>query len=176
MFIHLDNTLYMYILVSLFSFKFIMKKLCFTIILIFLCFSAVSQNQKIDWNSAELDWLDYDSGMAEIKKTGKPGLFIIYADWCSTCKSYSKLFSNAKVVKGLSDIVLIRINRDENLELSKQFSFDGEYVPRTFALNNKGLVMKNFYDESEKYTYFIPSENVDYLIQFAKLIKLYGKS
>jgi len=37
---------------------------------------------EINWNDKNLKWYNYDQGINEIKKTGKPGLFIIYADWC----------------------------------------------------------------------------------------------
>ncbi len=153
-----------------------MKKFFVTIIFLILSYNVNSKPPKLDWNHAELEWLDYEQGIAEIKKTGKPGLFIIYADWCPTCKKYSKLFTKENVVDGLSDIVLIRVNKDEEPELSRTFSFDGEYVPRTFALNNKGEIIKKFYNDKAKYTYFIPSGSPEFLIEFAKLIKKFGNS
>ncbi len=133
------------------------------------------ESQIIDWNDDELTWYGYEEGMRKIQDSGNPGLFIIYADWCSVCKGYAKMFKHKEVVKNLDGIVLIRVNREHNLKISNKYDFDGVYIPRTFALNNKGEVMRKFYSEEEEYAYFIPPDNFEYITMFSKLIKKYGK-
>ncbi len=142
-----------------------------------LLLSSNSQSQThspINWNDNELNWYGYEEGIKQIKSTGKPGIFIIYADWCPTCKEYSTLFSKKSIVKNLEGLILIRINKDANPTISKDYSFDGEYVPRTFALNNKGEIITKFYSDKAKYTYFIPPSSPEFLIEFSKLIKKFG--
>ena len=139
-------------------------------------FSVFPENhKKIDWNDSQIKWYSYAEGMEQTKKTKKPGMLIIYADWCPTCKKYSTLFSNSSVVQSMNGLILMRENRDTNPRINKMFNYDGEYVPRTFALNNKGKVMQKFYVEEEKYTYFIPPSSVEFINQFARLIKQFGK-
>jgi len=137
----------------------------FFLLLVNVCHSA-----EIDWNDNELTWYDYKEGMKKIKNEETKGLLIFYADWCPTCKQYSTLFAEKKVVKVLSQMVLIKVDRESNLELSKQYDFDGEYIPRTFALDTEGKVMGGLYDKSEQYTYFLPSYDSDYLVEFVRRI------
>lgn len=137
--------------------------------------NATKEPEPINWNDEKLNWHNYEEGMKKIQATGSPGLFIIYADWCTTCKAYSELFADEQVVNNLEGLVLIRENRDLNLKISQQYDYDGEYIPRTFALDNKGQVMQNFYSDSSKYTYFIPAGSVVYLSNFANMIKSQGQ-
>jgi len=73
------------------------------------------------------------------------------------------------VVKALKDIVLIRENMDLNPEISKKYDFDGQYVPRSFALNSKGQVL-SLLDESNEYQFYLPSDDPGVLISVAKII------
>jgi len=68
------------------------------IISLFLSF-ATSADEKIDWNSKSLNWYSYEEGLKEIKATGKKGMLLIYADWCSTCKGYSSFFMTRLLLK-----------------------------------------------------------------------------
>tara|TARA_B110000495_G_C22675185_1_gene398821 strand:+ start:132 stop:590 length:459 start_codon:yes stop_codon:yes gene_type:complete len=152
-----------------------MRKIIFGLMFISCSIFAEDNIKKLDWNDKELTWHSYEKGMAKIKESKKPGLLIFYADWCSTCKEYSGLFANKKVIKSLQNLVLIRVDSDAEEEIEKKYNFDGEYVPKTFALNNKGQVIQKFYSKEEEYAYFIPSDDPDYLSQFAQLVKIHGK-
>ncbi len=146
------------------------------ILILLLSSNSYSQTHPpINWNDKELKWHSYEEGIEKIKSTGKPGMLIIYADWCPTCKEYSTLFSNKPVVQNLEGLILIRTNKDTSPSVSKNYSFDGEYVPRTFALNSKGKIITKFYSDKAKYTYFIPSGSPEFLIEFSKLIKKFGE-
>lgn len=128
--------------------------------------TSFAYSDDIDWNNSELEWHSYEQGMKKIKEGQSKGLLIFYADWCSTCKLYSKLFKKRKVVKSLKNLVLIRVNREENPELSEKYDFDGVYIPRTFALNSQGDVVGGLYDKSDQYAYFLPPDDSGYLIDF----------
>jgi len=105
-----------------------MKRSCLVLsaILLFFLYACSKQDQAINWNDSELQWNSYYDGLAELKATGNKGTFIIYADWCPTCKQYSKLFKNGAVIDALQGITLIRLNKDKQPDVSKQFDFDGE--------------------------------------------------
>ena len=126
----------------------------------------------VNWNDKNLSWLGYEQGLAQMKASGKPGLFIIYADWCPTCKEYAKLFADPDVVKAMKDVVLIRVNQDKEPEISKKYGLDGEYVPRSFALSSKGEIMKDLYENRSKFQYYLPANDPAYLVQFVNGVKL----
>lgn len=93
-----------------------------------------------DWNDAQIPWRSYEAGLAEAKQTHRPVCVVFYAPWCTGCRAYSKLFFDPKVVKATRDFVMVRVNRDDAEALSKQFDYDGEYIPRTFFLSPEGKV------------------------------------
>ncbi len=133
----------------------------------------ISPIRPIDWNDEQLSWHSYRAGIEKIRKSDKPGLLIIYTDWCPTCKEYSKLFKNKDAITSLQDVILIRVNKDRDPAISSQFDFDGEYIPRTFALNRDADVIRKFYSVEEDYAYFIPPDNVGYLVELVGLLKAY---
>lgn len=126
---------------------------------------------KIDWNDSALNWLSYEQGMSQLKNSGKRGILIMYADWCGTCKAYSKLFKNPEVVSALEGLVLIRANVDADPALSRKYGEDGEYVPRTFAIDPDGGILKDAYGKQGKFAYYIPADNPDDLLRFLKRVR-----
>jgi hypothetical protein len=50
------------------------------------------------------------------------------------------------------------------------YNLDGDYVPRTFALNSDGKIIKSLYPK-KKYRYFIPDDNKESMIEFAKKLR-----
>jgi len=92
----------------------------------------------IDWNDSQINWVSYEEGLKLLKNKKQNGLLIVYANWCGACKNYSTLFKNSDVVKELKGMILIRSDKNAEPDISKQFSLDGEYVPRTFALDSNG--------------------------------------
>ena len=92
----------------------------------------------LDWNDSQIRWHDYQSGLEEAKKSGRPGLVLFYADWCPTCHTYQKLFSNPQIVRLSQQVVMIRVNAPQQPGLSSQFADDGAYLPRTYAIDPNG--------------------------------------
>lgn len=140
---------------------------------LFLCLLAMltgtanaAEPVKIDWNDKELHWLSYEQGMAKLKQTGQRGILIVYADWCSTCKAYSRIFRKPEVVSALAGLVLMRVDTDREPKTSKKYGDDGQYVPRTFALSPNGKILKQAYLRKDKYAYFIGTEEPDELLEF----------
>lgn len=133
--------------------------------------SCSKEDRTLDWNDSELTWLNYSDGLKELGTSGKSGIFIVYADWCPTCKKYSRLFKNPAVVKALEGVILIRSNMDKEPNISKLHDIDGEYVPRTFALDKNGDIIRDLDSDNPKWWYFLPANDPGYLIRFTNMMK-----
>lgn len=143
-----------------------------TVILLSVTYLVPAQEQvSIDWNDDELNWLDYDTGLKTLKDGKNVGLLILYADWCPTCKAYSRLFTQAAVVKSLQGITLIRANIDKEPLINAKYDKDGTYIPRTFAIDSLGNLVKPLHPDRPRYDYFLPVEKPDYLVNFATRLK-----
>jgi len=132
---------------------------------------SAAASSKIDWNDKQLRWMSYEQGMSKLKGSDKRGILIIYADWCGTCKAYSKFFRDPEVVNALEGFVLMRANVDADPALSRKYGEDGEYVPRTFALNSSGGILKGAYEKQDKFAYFISADDATELLRFLKRVK-----
>ncbi|MBP1686757.1 MAG: Thioredoxin [Deltaproteobacteria bacterium] len=107
-----------------------------------------------DWNDANIRWMPYQEGLAAAKKNHRPICLIFYTTWCPHCANYAKVFSNPEVVKKAKSFVMIRLDKDKNQELSKQYKPDGEYIPRTFFLSSAGVLDESLTEERPQYKYF----------------------
>ena len=113
-----------------------------------------AKTDQIYWNDKAIKWQGYNDGIAKAKRNRKPAIIVFYANWCPTCKKYGAIFKNKKIIKAASDFVMIRVNMDTHSKLSSDYGFDGEYVPRTFAVYPDGKVMHQIYSP-KKYKYYI---------------------
>ena len=150
------------------------RSITFLPVLLALFFAGCSpRHPPIDWNDTALDWHSYKEGMEELRTSGGKGMLIIYADWCPTCKKYSGLFRYAAVIDALEGITLIRVNMDEQRAISRRYNIDGEYVPRTFALDEDGSIIRDLNSDNPKWWYYLPANNPDRIIEFAELLHEY---
>ena len=107
-----------------------------------------------DWNDAQIDWKSYDDGLAEAKKANKPVCLIFYTDWCPHCTNYSGVFHDPKVVEKTKQFVMIRLNKDQQPDLSAKYAPDGQYIPRTYFLSSKGELVPEIHAPRDKFKYF----------------------
>ncbi len=107
-----------------------------------------------NWNDAQIKWMPYKDGLAAAKKTHRPICLIFYTTWCPHCANYSTVFSDPKVVKKAKSFVMIRLDKDQNHDLSKQHSPDGEYIPRTYFLSPQGKLDESLTEDRAQYKYF----------------------
>ena len=107
-----------------------------------------------DWNDQGIKWRTYDEGLAEAKKSKKPIVLIFYTEWCPHCTNYSKLFHDQKVIDQTKKFVVVRLDKDKNAELSKKYSPDGEYIPRTYFLASDGTLDASLTAPRDQYKYF----------------------
>jgi thiol-disulfide isomerase/thioredoxin len=107
-----------------------------------------------DWNDSGIAWKSYEEGLAEAKKANKPVCLIFYTDWCPHCTNYSKVFHDAKVVEQSKKFVMIRLNKDQNKEISNKYAPDGQYIPRTMFLSAEGALDDSIHAPRDQYKYF----------------------
>ncbi len=114
-----------------------------------------------DWNDQGVKWRPYEEALAEAKKTKKPVLLIFYTDWCPHCANYSKVFHDPKVVEASKQFIMVRVNGDQNQDLSKQYALDGTYIPRTYFLAPSGTVDADIHAPRDQFKYFYDEKNPD---------------
>ncbi|HWP67408.1 MAG TPA: thioredoxin family protein [Candidatus Limnocylindria bacterium] len=107
-----------------------------------------------DWNDAGIDWQPYEAGLAAAKQQKKPVCLIFYTEWCPHCTNYAKVFHDPAVVAKAKDFVMVRIDKDQNAELSAKYAPDGEYIPRTYFLSSSGALWTDVHAPREKFQYF----------------------
>jgi protein-disulfide reductase (glutathione) len=107
-----------------------------------------------DWNDDGIAWLNYQDALESAKESGKPICLVFYTDWCPHCTAYSRVFHDEAVVKKSKAFVMVRLNRDEQRELSARHAPDGEYIPRTLFLSPDGRLDASLQAPRDKYKYF----------------------
>jgi protein-disulfide reductase (glutathione) len=112
-----------------------------------------------DWNDAAIGWQDYDKGLAAAKETKKPVCLVFFTEWCPHCTNYSKVFHDPKVVAASKQFVMIRLDKDKNVELSKKYAPDGQYIPRTFFLHADGTLDPELKAPRDRFVYFYDENN-----------------
>lgn len=108
-----------------------------------------------NWNEVKISWQSYDKGMAAAKAEKKPVCLIFYTEWCGHCTKYSAVFHDPRVVEQSKRFVMIRVDKDKNKDLSKQYAPDGEYIPRTYFLSAEGKLDPEIQGPNKKYKYFL---------------------
>jgi thiol:disulfide interchange protein len=111
------------------------------------------------WNTAQIEWYDYKSGVARAKAENKPICLVFYTTWCPHCKNYSRVFDDPKVAERAKDFVMIRVDADHDSDLAQRFAKDGGYIPRTFFLAPDGTPDYEVHAPRPKYAYFYDENN-----------------
>jgi thiol-disulfide isomerase/thioredoxin len=107
-----------------------------------------------DWNDSGVGWQPYDKGLAAAKAAKKPVCLIFFTEWCPHCSNYSKVFHDPKVVEQSKKFVMIRLDKDKNGDVAKQYAPDGDYIPRTFFLSPAGTLDPELHAPRDRYKYF----------------------
>ena len=75
----------------------------------------------------------------QIKNSDKPVLLDFYAEWCGPCRMLSPVID--KIAEEREDIVVGKINVDENPELSSEFGIVS--IPTLVVLKNGEIVNRS---------------------------------
>lgn len=117
-----------------------------------------------DWNDANIKWMGYPEGVQAAKASGKPVLLVFYTTWCPHCTNYSKIFSDPRLVEKSKSFIMVRLDKDQNQDLSAQFKPDGEYIPRTYFLSPQGELDDSLTADRAQYKYFYDETKADSLL------------
>jgi protein-disulfide reductase (glutathione) len=116
------------------------------------------------FNGAEINWRDARSGIYEATQTGKPVIMVFHATWCSACKKYRAVFSDAAIVAATKDFVMILVDADKDKQINGAFSPDGTYVPRTLFVDTDGNVSTALVGKDPAYPHTIDIGKPDELL------------
>ncbi len=112
-----------------------------------------------DWNDQKIKWQPYEAGLKAAKKSKQPVCLVFYTDWCPHCKNYSGVFHDPKVIELAKRFVMIRVNGDQNKDISQQYAPDGQYIPRTFFLAPDGKLEATIQLPRPQFRYFYDEHN-----------------
>ena len=118
-----------------------------------------------DLNHGQIEWRPYALGMRDAAKTGKPIVLVFYTDWCPHCHNYSRVFHDPRLVEASRHFVMIRVERDANLDISRQYDFDGDYIPRTLLLSSEGKVLRDLNAGRSEYRHYLDEYEPDQLLE-----------
>ncbi len=131
-----------------------MRAIACAIVIFLLVLGSGLQAGEADWNDAEIDWKGYEEGLSAASESGRPVCLVFYTTWCPHCTNYAKVFGDSEVVEKSKSFVMIRLDKDKNREVSRKYSPDGEYIPRTYFLGSDGVLDATITETREKFKYF----------------------
>ncbi|XP_020899281.1 uncharacterized protein LOC110237993 [Exaiptasia diaphana] len=98
-----------------------------------------------------IQWRTYKDGLEQAKKSNKPMVVIFSKTTCPSCKALKGRFStDKKLAEWSKKFVMVNVKENEGPE-GKEFTPDGDYVPRILFLDPSGKVMSGFWNEGTNY-------------------------
>ena len=94
-----------------------------------------------------INWLTFEEGEKESKKSGKPMMIIIHKTWCGSCKNLKPKFAASDEILELSKKFVMVNTEDEEEPKDSKFVVDGAYIPRIFFVEPSGRVMNEVWNE-----------------------------
>lgn len=131
-------------------------------------YTPSTANYPSDWNPRQVAWQPYALGLRAAARERKPIVLVFYTDWCPHCHNFSRVFHDPRVVEASRAFVMIRVERDDNPELSQAYALDGDYVPRTFFLLASGDVMEQLHRGHADFRYFLDEYEPDELLDLMR--------
>lgn len=115
------------------------------------------------WNGAQIQWRDFETGLAEAQATGKPIFLQLHATWCGFCRRLSRQFVNPAVVALADRYVMVLADIDRQPTIARAYAHDGGYVPRSMVLTPQGWLVSRIDNNQESYVYALSSRSASAL-------------
>lgn len=88
----------------------------FLLVVSLLLISSLVYGEGIKW------YENFDGGLAEAKRTGKPIMIDFYTDWCGWCDELDKkVYTDSDVIKLAEDFISVKIDADVDEETKEKY-------------------------------------------------------
>ena len=107
--------------------------------------------------SEAAEWKDYDQGMAEAKKTGRPVLIDFYTTWCRECRKMEETtFSDPAAMRVLaSRFVPVRVDAEKQPALASKYKIFGYPTFVVTDASGNAVAMKVGYMDAGQFKNFV---------------------
>ncbi len=104
--------------------------------------AVVSLTKAATLHMKPIDWIEeYNKGLAEAKKDGKPLFLLLYADWCHWCqKTQSETLTDPRIERLRDKFVWMKVNSNKEKKYKKQYGQNG--FPMIVLMKPDGSVLK----------------------------------
>lgn len=143
-------------------------------LLSFLSFTGISPTRANlgsvadGWNNAHVEWFDYEDGLAEQKKTGKPMLVVVHATWCPFCNRYKKQFYDPRVVDLAKSFVMVMMDRDLEKAETAKLGPGLNYIPRTLFFGPAGSLRPEIKGANAEFPHWLNHDSPEELVAAMK--------
>lgn len=128
------------------------------------CTFSKTKNKKVKKSSSIKFIYSFPKALELSNKKNKPILINFYTDWCHWCKKLEvETFNDSTVKKVLTKFILLKINGDENFELTSKYLITG--YPTVLFLDKEG-------NELSRVDGFLEAN--DFLLELQVALKRFG--
>ena len=111
-------------------------------------------------------WHDWEDGLAEARRTNRPIMLMVYADWCPKCRALAPVLEQPPVATLAGRFVMVRQNHDDEPAWLQPFNQKyGGYVPRIFFFSASGELRPEVTSGHPKYPYFYAASHSELIAQ-----------
>lgn len=121
------------------------------------------------WNNDAIEWLDFEDGQAEQKKTGKPMLVVIHTTWCPFCARYKKQFFDPRVVELAKSFVMVMMDRDLEKAETAKLGPGLNYMPRTLFFSPNGTLRPEIKGANPEFPHWLNHDAPEELVAVMKM-------
>lgn len=117
------------------------------------------------WNSAQIEWLSFEDGAREARRSGKRMLVVFHTTWCPHCTRYRKQFFDRRVTALARKLVMVLVDRDADPATNARYGAFGRYIPRTMVLDSRARLVTGIRGPHADYPHYLDTYGPDDLIR-----------